>query len=666
MEIDNLCVNTIRTLAMDTVHKANSGHSGAPLGLAPAAHVLWTKFLQFEPNWMNRDRFILSPGHASGLIYSMLHLHTRVLSIEDLQNFRQYGSKTAGHPEHHLIKEIETTTGPLGQGISNSVGIALAARHMGSRFNKPDFPVFSHKVFCIASDGDMMEGVQCEAASFAGHQKLDNLIVLYDDNHITISGRTDIAFTEDVPMRFRAYGWHTITVQNADTDLAGIEHAITEAMSHKGQPVLISLKTTIGYGSDLADTNKVHGTPLNKEQLVNLKKKFGFDHEKSFFVPEQVYQFYDNIRANIHKKVEEWNVMFDKYKTAYPEEFKALQQMLNPDLSIDNLKKFLPMNNDKNIATRVASGVVLNSIAQNLPGFIGGSADLTPSNNTALTGEKIMQFETPSGRYIEFGIREHGMMAIVNGISYYGIPGLIPFDATFFVFLPYGLGALRVASIEKLRQIHVMTHDSIGVGEDGATHQPVETLATVRALPNCLTMRPADLLETSACYAAALSGPSRPAVIALSRQNAPPVPGVNFDGVLRGGYVVKSVENPKLVIIGTGTELKLAYDVSEQLGVPVNVVSMPCVELFEEQPIEYRQQVLPKGVPVVSVEAAVSMGWEKYSHCHCGIESFGISAPANKVYEHFGLTTSAVTAKCQKVLEFYSNHQVPDLSCKPF
>ena len=665
MEIDNLCVNTIRTLAMDTVHKANSGHSGAPLGLAPAAHVLWSKYLSFEPGWLNRDRFVLSPGHASSLIYTLLHLHSRVLSIEDLKQFRQYGSKTAGHPEHHLVHEIETTTGPLGQGICNAIGMATAALQMGARFNKPDFPLFDHKVFCIASDGDMMEGVQCEAASFAGHQKLDNLIVLYDDNHITISGKTDIAFTEDVPMRFRAYGWETMTVENADTDLAGIAAAIDKALAVKGKPVLISLKTTIGYGSDLADTSKVHGTPLNKEQLAHLKERFGFKPEESFVVPQEVYAHYDKVRAAAHEKAEAWKVLLAKYEKAYPAEYAELQQIINPNFTVENFKKFMPLDDTKSLATRVASGLMINAIAKNIPGFTGGSADLTPSNNTAIDGAKVFQPESRDGRYFEFGIREHGMMSIANGMSFYGLPGLVPFVATFFVFIQYGMGALRVAALEGLRQILVMTHDSIGLGEDGATHQNVENFAMIRALPNCLLLRPADVLETSACYTAAMTGKSRPAVLALSRQTAPPVEGVCFDGALKGGYVVKKEEHPKACFIGTGTELKLAVDTAAKLGVPVQIVSMPCMDIFLEQPAEYRKEVIPAGVPVISFEAGVSFGWDRLSHVHFGVESFGLSAPAGKVYEHFGLTADKCAERAKKVLEYFESHPIPDLSPKP-
>jgi transketolase len=650
---------------MDMVHKANSGHPGAPLGLAPAAHVLWSKFLSFEKDWINRDRFVLGPGHASALEYSMLHLYTRCISLEDIKNFRQYGSKTAGHPEHHLIQEIEATTGPLGQGIGYAIGMACAEQHLAARFNKPGFELFNHKVYAFVSDGEMMEGVQAEAASFAGHQKLDNLICLYDDNHITIDGNTDIAFTEDVLARYRAYGWETMVVENADTDLEGIQKAIEAAKKVQGKPVLIDLKTTIGYGSDISNTPKVHGTPLNAEQLAHLKEKFGFKPEESFVVPEAVYKYYDEVREAAHKKAEQWREMFAKYAKEFPEEYKELDQIINPEFTVENFKKFMPMEDEKNCATRVASGVMLNAIVKQVPGLIGGTADLTPSNNTALNGYKTFQPGCREGRYFEFGIREHGMMSIANGIQFYGLKGLVPFVATFFTFIQYGLGALRVAALEKLREILVMTHDSIGLGEDGPTHQNVENFAMIRALPNVLLLRPADILETSACYTAAMTGPSRPAVLALSRQGAPPIKGVNFDGALKGGYVVKEEKEPKLIIIGTGTELKLAVEVAEKIGVPTRVVSMPCMEIFEEQSEEYKKSVLPGNVPTISIEAGVTQGWEKYSHVHCGVETFGLSAPAGKVYNHFGLTTEKLTEKAKKVLEFYSTHSVPDLSSKP-
>lgn len=665
-EVDNLSVNTIRLLAMDTVHQANSGHSGAPLGLAPAAHVLWSKYLKFEPKWLNRDRFVLSCGHASALLYSLLHIHTRVLTIDDLKQFRQFGSKTSGHPEHHLVPEIEVTTGPLGQGISNSVGLAVASSHVASRFNKSDLELFNNRVFVFSSDGDMMEGVQYEAVSFAGHQKLNNLIVFWDDNKVTIDGHTDIAFTEDVPARFRAAGWHTIDVANADTDLDRISSAIEEALSVNDKPVLIDLHTTIGYGSALADTPKVHGTPLNKEQLAQIKEKFGFDSQKSFYVPEQVYKLYDDVRSKTHSEVETWESKFKAYEQKYPTEFAELQQLLKFDFSVESMKKFMPQANDKNIATRVSSGLALNALAANMAGLLGGTADLTPSNNTELKGQTSFQPGNHSGRYIEFGIREHAMQAIANGIVYYGFPGLIPFTATFFVFIQYLLPALRVASIEHLRELLIMTHDSIGVGEDGATHEPVENLAIIRSLPNCYMMRPSDQLETSACYTAAMTGKSQPTVLALSRQNAPPIEGSSFDGVLRGGYVVKSAESPKIIFIGTGTEVNLCVQAASKLGIKSRIVSMPCMELFEEQDEEYKRSVLPSGIPIVSVEAGSSFGWAKYSHAHIGIDTFGMSSPADKIFDYFGLTPEKVAIKAKQVVDFYSTHPVPDLLARPF
>ena len=665
METDNLCVNTIRVLAADMIHKANSGHTGAPLGLAPAAHVLWSKFLSFEKDWVNRDRFVLGPGHASALEYSMLHLYTRSVTLDEIKNFRQFGSRTAGHPEHHLIPEIEATTGPLGQGIGYATGMAVAGLHLAARFNKPGFDVFNHKVFAFVSDGEMMEGIQAEAASFAGHQQLDNLICLYDDNKITIDGRTDITFTEDVLARYRAYGWHTIVVENANTDLKAIENAINEALKVKGKPILIDLKTTIGYGCDIEDSPKVHGSPLNDEQLKHLKTKFGFNPEESFVVPEAVYKVYDEVRAKAHKKAEEWRQMMAVYAKEYPKEYAELQDMIKGTYTVEQFKKFMPMADEKNCATRVASGIMLNAIVGHVPGLVGGTADLTPSNNTALNGYSSFQPEQRDGRYLEFGIREHAMISIANGIQFYGIKGLIPFVATFFTFIQYGMGALRVAALEKLREILIMTHDSIGLGEDGPTHQNVENFAMVRALPNTLLLRPADILETSACYTAAFTGPSRPAVIALSRQNAPPVAGVSFDGALKGGYIVKDAPEPKLILIGTGTELKLAVDVADRIGVPCRVVSMPCMELFEEQSEEYKKSVLPGNIPTISIEAGVHFGWERYSHVHFGVETFGLSAPAGKVYDYFGLTPEKCTDKAKKVIEFYSNHSVPDLSSKP-
>jgi len=513
-----------------------------------------------------------------------------------------------------------------------------------------------------------MEGVTNEACSWAGTQKLNNLIALWDNNHVTISGHTDIAFTENVPDRFRALGWHVIEVDNADTDLPSIIKAIEEAEQQTEKPTFIALHTTIGYGSVLADTPKVHGTPLNAEQLTKLKETLGLDPAQSFYVPESVYKLYDDVAAKCQAKVTEWNALYAEYAKKYPADYATLQKIIDGDFKIEDFKTFMPMSTDKPAATRVYSGQCLNAVNKHVPGLFGGSADLTPSNNTALTGEQMFCKEHQEGRYIEFGIREHAMQAIANGIQFYGMKGLIPFTATFFVFVQYLLPSLRIAALEHLREILILTHDGIGLGEDGATHQNVENFATVRAMPGARLMRPADLVEVSACYAAALCGPAMPIVLALSRQGAPTVPGTCFDGVLKGAYVVKAAENANLVMIGTGTELMLAVKAAELLekeGIKVQVVSMPCMEIFDEQTPEYKRSLFPAGVPVMSVEAAVHFGWERYSHMHCGVEEFGRSGPAGKVYELFGLVPEKVAEKAHKLIEFYKSHPVPELVERP-
>lgn len=660
-DIDTLCTNSIRVLAMDMVHKANSGHSGAPLGLAPAAHILWSKYYEFLPNWINRDRFVLSCGHASALYYAMLHIHSRIVSIDDIKQFRQYKSKTPGHPEHHIVPEIEVTTGPLGQGFANSVGLSVTSLYMGARFNKPGFNLFDHRIWCFSSDGDMMEGISSEAASFAGHQKLNNLIVFYDSNHITIDGKTDITFTEDVPMRFRSYGWHTITVENANEDFKAIENAINEGLNVKDKPVLIVLKTIIGFGSEIENTSKVHGTPLNDEQLVALKKKFGFNPNESFKVPKEVYDYYEKCRQRISNKVNDWNKMFIEYQKKYPEDYKVLKSIIDGHFSYEEFDKFMPKIDEKNAGTRVTSGIALNIVAKHINGLIGGSADLTPSNNTAISGEKSFQPNQRDGKYIEFGIREHAMQSIANGIQFYGLKGLVPFTATFLVFYQYCLPAIRIAALEHLREIMIFTHDSIGVGEDGPTHQPVESVAQLRCQPGVNVFRPACQLEVNACYTHAFCGPRRPSVFVLSRQNAPPLQGSSYEGTLKGAYTIKKAENPKLIFIATGTEVSLALKSAELLKFPVSVVSMPCMNLFDEQTNEYKKSLFPKNVPIISIEAGISLPWHKYSHLHLGVETYGISAPASKVYEHFNLVPEKIAEKANAVVEYYKNHTVPEL-----
>ena len=672
-EIDQTCINAIRVLSCEAITKAKSGHPGAPLGLAPVAHLIWSKYMDYAPKWINRDRFVLSCGHASALYYSLLHFgqykdnnNDQIISMDDMKRFRQYSSKTAGHPEKNMLPEVEVTTGPLGQGISSAVGIALATLHLGERYNKPGFPVFDNKVFCIASDGDLMEGVQYEAVSFAGHQKLGNLICFWDNNNITISGSTDLAFSEKVCQRFESCGWETISVDNANTDIEAINEAIKKAMTITDKPVLIDLHTTIGFGSELADSNQVHGNPLSVDQLKNLKKHFGYDPEQSFQFPKDVYNYYDDVRKRSEEKEQIWNEMYQRYQREFPEEYKELQKIINGDFSVEEFKKFVPMEHNSNQATRISSGIVLNKVAQNVPGLVGGSADLAPSNNTVLHGEKEFSANCRSGRQIEFGIREHAMQAIANGIAYYGFKGLVPFTATFFVFIQYLMPSLRCACMENLRELLIMSHDSIGVGEDGATHQPVETLAQCRALPNINVIRPCDQLEVSAAYTTAFCGPERPTVLVLSRQTAPLCEGASFDGTLKGGYVIKPAENPKAVIIATGTEVSIALQAAEQIPFPVQVVSMPCMEIFNEQSLEYRRQVIPANVPVLSVEAGNSFGWERFSHYHLGVNTFGISAPFKDCYKHFGILPENVAQKVQNLVKFYETRPVPELIDRPF
>ncbi|OHT10124.1 transketolase family protein [Tritrichomonas foetus] len=664
-DIDTKCINAIRVLSCDAITKAKSGHPGAPLGLAPVSHILWSKYLQFDPQWINRDRFVLSCGHASSLYYSLLHIHTKVLEIEDMKNFRQYKSKTPGHPERHILPEVEVTTGPLGQGISNAVGLSVTSLFLAERYNKPDFPIFNHKIFCIASDGDLMEGVQYEAASFAGHQKLNNLICFWDNNHITITGNTDLAYTENVPMRFRSQGWHTISVENADTDLAAIEKAIDEAIAVTDKPVLIDLHTTIGFGSDMADSEKVHGNPLSVDQLKNLKKRFGYNPEESFVVPQEVYDHYAKVRENTAKKVSDWNSLFQEYGKKFPKEYAEIQFLLNGQFTAEMLKEVIPLNHDSSVATRISSGIVLNKLAAHFPGIIGGSADLAPSNNTVLKGENEFGPTNRKSRQIEFGIREHAMQAIANGIAYYGMKGLVPFTATFFVFLQYLLPSLRCACLENLRVLLIMTHDSIGVGEDGSTHQPTETLAQCRSMPNINVFRPCDQLEVSAGYATALTGPSRPTVLVLSRQGAPLCEGASFDGALKGAYVIKDAAEPKCVIVATGTEVSVALKAAELCPFPVRVVSMPSMELFMEQTEQYRREIIPANTPVLSVEAGVSYGWEKFSHKHIGVNDYGLSAPCAKVFEHFGIVPQNVAEKAQNLVKFYEKRPIPELIERP-
>ena len=670
-EIDNKCVSTLRVLAMDTISNAKSGHPGAPLGLSPTVHILFSRYFNFDLNWPNRDRFIMSCGHAVPLLYSMYNIFgdNKIVTIDDLKQYRKKGSRTSGSTERHVFPEIvECSTGPLGQGVGNAVGFSIVSLHLQERFNKPDIKLFDNRIWCICGDGDIMEGVQAEAASFAGHQKLNNLIMFWDDNKVTISGSTELTFSEDVIKRYQSYGWHTIVVNNADTDYEMIDRAISEALSINDKPVLIDLHTTIGYGSDFANSSKIHGTPMTPDQVQKLKEKFGVDPSKSFYVPEDVAEYYRNIRSKIQKNVDEWNHKLEAYKTKYPEDYKILDELMNGIYNLDFFRKILLSDDlndrtEKSIATRVFSGEILNKIHDHIPGLIGGSADLTPTNNTALSNETDFDFHNRKGRYIQYGIREHGMQSIANGIACYGFKGIIPFTATFFAFYNYLLPSLRIAAIDSLRTITIATHDSIGVGEDGATSQPVECLAQLRSTPNTLVYRPCDKTETAAGYAAAFSGPPRPAILLFSRQpTSLPVTGTSFDGALCGGYIISKFENnnlKKLILIGTGTEtiiaLKAANIIKQEHKFDVQVVSLPSFELFEEQSNEYKQSILPPNIPTISVEASVKFGWKQYSHKHIGVEHFGFSASYIELYQDFGLYPENVANESISFAqEFYS------------
>ncbi|CAO3608421.1 unnamed protein product [Cunninghamella echinulata] len=673
-DIDSLCINTIRTLAADVVRGANSGHPGAPMGLAPMAHVLFKHFIRCNPknsHWANRDRFVLSNGHACVLQYILLHFLGYNLSMDDLKQFRHVNSATPGHPERDHTDGIEVTTGPLGQGISNAVGLALAEQHMASTFNKPGFEIYNNYTFVVLGDGCLQEGVQSEACSLAGHLQLGKLIALYDDNKITIDGDTAVSFTEDVLKRFEAYGWHTQEIPNGDTDVQGIHAAIEKAKKVTDKPSLIKIRTTIGYGSQHEGEEKVHGSPLSEDDIVQLKKRFGFDPNQKYFVPQEVYDFYHEVASRGEKLNEEWNQLLEEYSAKFPElgaEIKRRTKGELPNGWQSVLPKFTP--SDEPQATRKLSEAVLNKLAEAIPELIGGSADLTGSNNTRW--KTAVDFQNPStklgdysGRYIRYGVREHGMAAIMNGIAAY--QGLIPFGGTFLNFLTYAWGAARLSALSKSRVLYIMTHDSIGLGEDGPTHQPIETLALTRATPNMLTLRPADGNETSGAYLVALEKDNRPSILSLTRQNLPHLEGSSIEAVRKGGYVLEpeSDADPDVIVVGTGSEVALGLkgiQILRKKGIKARLVSMPCTELFDEQSLEYRRSVLLKGVPTVSIEALSTFGWQKYSHTQIGMTTFGSSGQYKDVYEFFNITGEHVAEVAEKAVDFFKQEgYVPDL-----
>ncbi|MGA7160037.1 MAG: transketolase [Bacteroidota bacterium] len=661
--LDQLCINTIRTLAIDGVQKAKCGHPGMPMGAAPMAYVLWTRFLKHHPanpHWHNRDRFVLSAGHGSMLLYSLLHLTGYDLSLDDLKNFRQFGSKTPGHPEYHLTAGVETTTGPLGQGFGNGIGMAIGERYMAARHNRPNFDVVNYFIYGIVGDGDLMEGVSSEAASLAGHLKLGNVIYLYDDNHISIDGTTDFAFTEDRMKRFEAYGWHVQAVSDGN-DVEAIDKAIRAAQGVTNRPSIIAVRTHIGYGSpNKHDTGEVHGTALGEEEVKLTKKVYGWDPDKQFYIPPEALDHFRKAGAMGMAAEEEWQKKFSEYKKAYPALCEELEGIWKGKLG-DGWKKALPKFGPETggMATREASGKVLNAIAPHLPGLIGGSADLRPSNNTVLKNSPEFQPGSYDGRNFHFGVREHAMGSVLNGLAL--TDGIIPYGGTFLVFSDYMRPPIRLAALMGIRPIYVFTHDSIGLGEDGPTHQPIEQLAALRAIPNMTLLRPADANETVEAWKYAVEHHSGPVALALTRQKVPMIDRNTYasaENFWKGAYILaESSSKPEMILIGTGSEVQFvigAYERLSEKGVGVRVVSMPSWELFERQTKEYRESVLTPSIKKrLAVEAGVPMGWSKYvgdEGAVLGITKFGASAPFEVLYKEYGFTVENVVKKAEELL----------------
>ena len=660
VDIQQQAINTIRTLSMDAVQAANSGHPGTPMALAPVTYVLWTNHLNYDPahpNWLARDRFVLSCGHASMLLYSMLHLAgvksddgTAAVSIADIKNFRQLHSPCAGHPEYGEAAGIETTTGPLGQGIANSVGMAISSKWMSGRYGKSDPNLCGFNVYAICSDGDIMEGIGCEAASLAGHLKLDNLCWIYDDNEITIEGRTELAFSENVEQRFQGMGWNVVTVEDAN-DLGAIDGAFKSFANCNHAPTLIVLKSIIGYGApNKQDTSSAHGSPLGEDEIALAKESYGWSLEK-FAVPDEVYSnFKDTLGERGTDAYAQWQNAYGELKQADGSSYEALSMIQDgklPENWMDSLPKFDA--DEKGMATRASSGKVLNAVADQIPWLIGGSADLAGSNKSLINDKGAGHFSAKdyAGRNFHFGIREHAMAAICNGMS---LCGLRSYGATFFVFTDYLRPSMRLSGLMHQPVLYILTHDSIGLGEDGPTHQPVEHLAACRAIPQLLVMRPGDANEVAGSYAAALKETRRPTALVLTRQNVPTMPAANaVEGVAKGGYVVQDCDTPALILIGTGSELPMCVEAAKQLqsdGIATRVVSMPCWELFDEQNEDYKNSILPPNVTArIAVEAGIKQGWEKYignSGQFIGMNSFGASAPFETLYEHFGITVAKI------------------------
>jgi transketolase len=659
---NDTAINTIRFLAVDAVEKANSGHPGMPMGMAPIAHTLWTKFLKYNPKnpaWPNRDRFVLSNGHGSMLLYAMLHLTGYGVSLDDLKNFRQFHSKTPGHPEYGDAPGIETTTGPLGQGIGVAVGMAMGQKYLNGLFTPKGKPLLDHHIYVFAGDGCLMEGISSEAASLAGHLGLGQLIIIYDDNHITIEGHTEIAFTEDVLARFRAYDWHTQRVTNGN-DLGAIEKAIAAAKKVTDKPSIIAVRTHIGYGSpNKVDSHDAHGSPLGKEEVALTKKNLDWPLEPTFYIPDDVLAFYRKAGEQSAKNETAWNQRLAQWAAKNPDGKKLWDRLSAGGLPSGWEKQLPTFGADEKIATRAASGKVINALAPVLPELFGGSADLSPSNNTMVKGAPSFTKEVP-GRNVHFGVREHAMAAALNGMAVTDM--LIPYGGTFFNFTDYMKGGMRICALTKKRVVYVLTHDSIGLGEDGPTHQPIEQLAHFRAMPNTIVIRPADATETVGAWRVALTTRTSPVLLVLTRQNLPVYSPEKYPlagAVEKGAYVLNdaSTKPGKLILIATGSEVSLAMAaqaVLEKDGIPTRVVSMPSWELFEAQPVQYREAVLPKDITArVSIEALSGFGWERWvgdKGAIIGMTTFGASAPIGVLMEKFGFTVDNVVMHAKKVV----------------
>jgi transketolase len=660
--LEDLSINAIRVLAMDAVQKADSGHPGTPMALAPLAYVLWTQHLRYnpaDPNWLNRDRFVLSAGHASMLLYSVLYLTGYDLTLDDIKQFRQWESKTPGHPELGYTPGVETTTGPLGQGIGNAVGMAVGEAHMAAVFNR-DQKIFDHNVYFIASDGDMMEGVSHEASSFAGHHKLGKLIGFYDDNHITIEGDTALTFSDDTASRFAAYGWHTQHVADVN-DLGALNRAIDAAKAETSRPSLIVVRSHIGYGSpNKHDTAEAHGSALGVEEIKLTKQALGYPSQEPFYVAPEALRFWREAGKRRAKVEGEWQKVYDAYKAASPALEKELQRRLRGDLP-DGWEDALPTFTEKdgNVASRAASGVVINAIARKIPELMGGSADLASSTNTIIKGEPSFSAENYAGRNFHFGIREHGMGSIMNGMSLTG--GIIPYGATFLIFSDYMRPPVRLACIMSRHVIYVYTHDSIGLGEDGPTHQPIEQLSALRAIPMMTLIRPADASETAEAWRVALKHKKGPVALVLSRQKLSFIDRTKYapaSGLARGAYILADSPGgtPEVVLISTGSEVVLILDAQKKLeagGIRARAVSMPSHELFAAQDESYRNSVLPKGIRRVAIEAAHPMSWYRWvgdDGVILGLERFGASAPAPTIYAHLGITADRVVETAKQLI----------------